>query len=334
MASDPAFCVECGARIPWGRFSCPDCGALRASVRGRADHPPVPVTVPPEPIVAADVLEPSLSDRELEPELDPRPAGAHANIALSAIAPSSVASTNVAPTATSSAVRPPVASAQTSSEPRPVAGGYVAAVPAIFPPATLAPATFPPAAAAPVGSAPAAVVPGGSPSPSASVAVPADPSRRPAATLAPLALIVANEPFETPSDTAGWLVRGGSLAVTLSFLLPWGPSSVGVVGTGAIGYGYLDRWALVNAWYLLPMLLALFVFGLSVVPNRLLLWIRSGVLPLVTGALCLGIVFVYVGGPFGGGPGVAILAVASLALAGGGLLVLSPGRHDDDPPTV
>jgi hypothetical protein len=106
------------------------------------------------------------------------------------------------------------------------------------------------------------------------------------------------------------------------------------VGTGAIGYGYFDRWALVNAWYLLPMLLALFVFGLSVVPNRLLPWIRSGALALVSGALCLGIAFVYIGGPFGGGPGIAILALASLALAAGGVLAIRPGRHDEPPPIV
>jgi hypothetical protein len=145
---------------------------------------------------------------------------------------------------------------------------------------------------------------------------------------------VAAEPLETPYDASGWLVRGGSAVATLSFLLPWGASSVGVVGTGAIGHGYFDRWALVNAWYLLPMLLALFVFGLSVVPNRLLLWIRSGVLPLATGALCLGIAFVYIGGPFGGGPGVAVLVAASLALVAGGLLAIRPGRHDEPPPTV
>jgi hypothetical protein len=191
-----------------------------------------------------------------------------------------------------------------------VAGGYVA----VFPPVASAPDAVPP--------------------PSTPVAAAIDPRGRPVETSTPMALLVAAEPLETPYDASGWLVRGGSLAATISFLLPWGASSVGVVGTGAIGYGYFDRWALVNAWYLLPMLLALFVFGLSVVPNRLLPWIRSGVLPLVTGALCLGIAFVYIGGPFGGGPGLAILAAASLALVGGGLLAIRPDRHGEPPAIV
>jgi hypothetical protein len=208
-------------------------------------------------------------------------------------------------------------------EPDPVvAGGYVAEAPAVFP------AVFPPVFA-PV-NPPSTPVAQTTP-----VAASVDPPSQPVETSTPpMAFLVAAEPLETPYDASGWLVRGGSLAATISFVLPWGASSVGVVGTGAIGHGYFDRWALVNAWYLLPMLLAVFVFALSVIPNRLLPWIRSGVLPLVTGPLCLGIAFVYIGGPFGGGPGLAILAVASLALAAGGILAIRPDRHDEPPAIV
>ncbi len=209
-----------------------------------------------------------------------------------------------------------------SDEPEPLAPGAPASMslPAVQPamPAPVAPSA-PAAQQAPVVPTPAA------PAPAAPTAAPTRRSRAP---------LLTDQLVETPYDVAGWLVRGGALAAALSFVLPWARSSAGIVGTGAIGYGYFDRWSLANAWYLLPLLLGLFVFGLAVVPNRLVLWLRIGVLPLVAAALYLGIVFVYLGGPFGGGPGVTVLGLAALILGAGGLLAIRPDRHDEPGSTV
>jgi hypothetical protein len=56
-------CIECGAAAPYGRLSCPSCGALLASVRGgrgsavrvaRVESEPQP-EMSPELVVAASV---------------------------------------------------------------------------------------------------------------------------------------------------------------------------------------------------------------------------------------------------------------------------------------
>ena len=55
MMSKTFDCVECGASAPYGRLSCPSCGALLASVTGalkpalrvaQVETTPKPVAVP------------------------------------------------------------------------------------------------------------------------------------------------------------------------------------------------------------------------------------------------------------------------------------------------
>ena len=65
-------CTECGAFVPYGRLSCPTCGALLASVGGRPSVAAASVDVPglpPEPYLLPDDDEaetapiwPALSD--------------------------------------------------------------------------------------------------------------------------------------------------------------------------------------------------------------------------------------------------------------------------------
>ena len=74
-------CIECGASVPYGRLSCPTCGALLASVGGRPSvattsvdapaDPPEPYLVPDDDEADTAPIWPSLSDT-----VDDRPAPA------------------------------------------------------------------------------------------------------------------------------------------------------------------------------------------------------------------------------------------------------------------
>jgi hypothetical protein len=76
-------CIECGAFVPYGRLSCPTCGALLASVGGRPSVAAASIDVPgviPEPYLVPDDDEagttsiwPSLSDATETRPHDERP---------------------------------------------------------------------------------------------------------------------------------------------------------------------------------------------------------------------------------------------------------------------
>ena len=61
--------------------------------------------------------------------------------------------------------------------------------------------------------------------------------------------------------------------------------------------------------------------------NPVPVWIRTGVAGLGLGALLFGLVWPYLLGPLGSGPGVLIVAVGSVSLAVSGILALMADRH-------
>ena len=146
MMSKTFDCAECGASAPYGRLSCPSCGALLASVTGalRPALRAAPVETQPksEPIaVAASVAvaeapgtgssngktrrravapSPSLSDVPAEPTQATAPPTAAAPVAArvaSAAAPSPTPTPAAAPPATAPSANP-VAPAPAASRPR------------------------------------------------------------------------------------------------------------------------------------------------------------------------------------------------------------------------
>ncbi len=76
MTTKTIDCIDCGASVPYGRLSCPACGALLASVAG-ALRPParaVDAVAPgPEPIAAADPEPDPEPIAASDPEPDPGP---------------------------------------------------------------------------------------------------------------------------------------------------------------------------------------------------------------------------------------------------------------------
>jgi hypothetical protein len=66
---------------------------------------------------------------------------------------------------------------------------------------------------------------------------------------------------------------------------------------------------------------------LAFVTNPVQVWIRTGIVGLGLGSLLFGIVWPYLIGPLGSGPGVLIVAVGAAALAVSGILALVDDRH-------
>ena len=134
-------CIECGASAPYGRLSCPSCGALLASVTGargpavriaRVEPEPQP-EMAPEPAVAASVAvataeppKPTTTRKRTPPPFLDRAepqatvAAAAASASTPAPAPSAVAP-KPAPAATAAATAPKSAAATTAPKPTPAA---------------------------------------------------------------------------------------------------------------------------------------------------------------------------------------------------------------------
>ena len=55
MTTKTIDCIDCGASVPYGRLSCPACGALLASVAGGrpSSSPEIAVETEPEPPLLA-----------------------------------------------------------------------------------------------------------------------------------------------------------------------------------------------------------------------------------------------------------------------------------------
>lgn len=131
-------------------------------------------------------------------------------------------------------------------------------------------------------------------------------------------------------DAAGWLVLAGSMATAIGFLVPWSRVIIGARSAG----GYTDTWGLAGPGHALVFLAAILVFALAAVRNPIGPWLRTGVAGLVLGSVVLGLIWPYLLGPLGAGPGVLLLAVAALLLIGGGLTSAVIHRHAAAPPPV
>lgn len=142
--------------------------------------------------------------------------------------------------------------------------------------------------------------------------------------------ILADLPFQTPDDMPGWLVLAGSVAAAVSFLLPWASSGGQVIG-GPIVLGYFDGWGLATVTDLVLFILALLVLVLAVVPRRVPAAVRGGILPLLLAGAFLGTGWLYLGLPYGYGPGIPILVAGGILLLVGGVLTI---RHAAATPPV
>jgi len=324
MATRTVVCPECAEPLPYGRLACPSCGALLASVAGTArrvepgptdgigdeqprlpDEPPLLVPdEDDEPATLAAERQPEPSTTTLEaPPTWPEP-GPIPSVLREWPLPSVPQADEVA--ADARVEDPPVAQAATADaapfaqeEPYLPAGAYLPPSAVFLPDASVAPA-----------------------SPSADREA---RSRRPGD--APL---LADLPLDAPDDLPGWLVVGGAVAGTIGFFLPWAHRVI-----GASGEGYFSSWgfgALMNV----PIFIALFVtLALAVMPSRVPVWLRTGVLPLAAGGLLIGTVWPYVlYGPLNGRLGSVIEAFAGLLLVAGGLLAVRAARHAGTPPSV
>ncbi|MGZ6340182.1 MAG: hypothetical protein ACXWNG_07435 [Candidatus Limnocylindrales bacterium] len=142
--------------------------------------------------------------------------------------------------------------------------------------------------------------------------------------------ILADLPFQAPDDMPGWLVLAGSVAAAVSFLLPWASSDGQVIG-GPMVRGYFDGWGLATVTDLVLFILALLVLVLAVVPRRVPAAVRGGILPLLLAGAFLGTGWLYLGLPYGYGPGILILVAGGILLLVGGVLTI---RHAAATPPV
>ena len=104
------------------------------------------------------------------------------------------------------------------------------------------------------------------------------------------------------TEFVGWLAVAGSAMAAVGFLLPWGVSVI-----GATGIGYFDRWGLAGPFHPIVLLSLLAMLGLSLVRNPVPLWLRVGLPGLGLGALLLGLVWPYLVGLSGTGPGAIVV---------------------------
>jgi uncharacterized Zn finger protein (UPF0148 family) len=276
-------CPSCGSPVAAGRLSCPSCGAIVAAVR--AVSRPRSGESFPEPVGSSP-----------GPDGDAVAAAARRSDAPQT-AQEQVAEARDAGEATAS----PRAPADPFQGARSVPGAYL-------PPSAIFPA--PTASAVPPS-------PGSSGSESAAPG-PATASPRPGSTVregpaSALTLRALGEP------AASWLLVLGSVLGVVGFLLPWSPN--GVIGSSGDA-GYLGRWGLANAAYLLVMAASFGCLALQVLETRLPATVRDGICPLVLGGFLLGLGWTYVAGPFGADLGVQAILVAGIVLVLGGILGL------------
>jgi len=304
-------CPSCGSPVAAGRLSCPSCGAIVAAVRGVLRERPGESF--PEPVGSgrgADGDGEAAARRSAVPEMPAdqpwRGSGVEPGGPLELGGPAGPvgAPEPLATPAADGTVRP---TASPSPPADPLQGGRI--VPgAYLPPSAifLAPtSSVAPPSPASLGGEP------GAPGPETA-------SSRRSPTVGPgpasaLTLRALGEP------AASWLLILGSVLGVIGFLLPWSPN--GVIGSAG-DTGYLGRWGLANAAYLLVMAASFGCFALQVLETRLPATVRDGIYPLVLGGFLLGLGWTYVAGPFGADLGVQATLAAGTTLVLGGILGL------------
>jgi len=293
-------CVECGKAVPYGRLSCPRCGALLASVSGSSRSPggsanepagrtdgPMPFDGPNDDVgilpTGIDVGTPThwpVSPDEA-PILVPRAYGREAANAVGA----------VPVTPPPGAYRPPTLAVSTGSRvpdwPSVAAAGGVA------------------------GMAGTGSLDGGRSNAAGVLG---------STTLDHARLV----------EIAGWFVVIGSAMAVLGFVLPWSVVVIGAKGTG----GYLDDWGLAGSNHLLVLAGLLIVLALGVIQTPVPAWLKTGLLGLGMGALTFGMLWPYVIGPLGADIGAIVAAMGAVALVIGGVVASWSSRHVEAGPPV
>jgi hypothetical protein len=360
MATKTIVCPECDAGVPYGRLSCPSCGALLASVAGsfrRFSANDLGTSVglsAPTPATEAVVPSPARSTPSL-PDVtvvvDPEPVAAD-----EASSDDAGWDDEQVPDASADAIPEPTrpwASLEPSTAARWAAGPQPGAQPI---PASGADS----ANADPVRTWTFAPEPGGTtsiqsvvhePLPTVGAYVPpapmpVAPPDLPPAQFAARAWIpggaAAAENVAAPegSDHAGrvdrveqatgWVTAAGSALAALGFVLPWSPNVIGSTGFGS----YLDTWGLANPTHLVVFAAVLALLGLAFVSSPIGSWIRSGLLALVFGGLLVGLAWPYAPGPLGAGLGIYAVLAGALLLVAAGVATASTHRHSPIRPPV
>jgi hypothetical protein len=293
MTSKTIDCTECGTSVPYGRLSCPACGALLASVTGGRP---------------AIVLEtPVASEPEPEPEFIE-------SLAFAAPAGPDPAEPVDAP--------PPASEWPPLTESPPVLAGRPYPRFLIDDPEDRdLPTAQPPSTYRPSGLVLSGAVAGGAgwtaPAATASaVPVPETATTRVRSRVGP----VDRARFV---EIAGWFVVVGATMAVLGFLLPWSAVVIGARGVGS----YFDQWGLASPTHVVVLATTMLVLALGILRTAVPTWIRSGVLPLALGSLLIGLVWPYQVGPLGADVGILVVALGGLALAIGGVVTTWATRH-------
>jgi hypothetical protein len=106
--------------------------------------------------------------------------------------------------------------------------------------------------------------------------------------------------------------------------MPWARVVIGSSGAS----GLFDTWGLAGPGHFLILVWAVVMVGISVLPNRIPVSIRSGLAGLALGIFSLGLVWPYlVFGPLGAGIGVWVVALGALVLTGTGIASAWRDRH-------
>lgn len=322
MTTQTIVCSACAAEVPHGRLSCPSCGELLASVAGRrrSSHNGTSTATPATVYAVLAAGQPAADHDTDDAVID------DSDDAVDQAADSSEPDPDDAATAPSAAL---AAAAATWA----VAGHAPATTAA--PPAPTWPSTAPTWPS----TAPGAYVP----PPPFLVAGPAAPARawgghqNAQAGGPPARDVVANgSPGDRPLTDAGtdkadsvrvdefvgWLSVAGSALSAVGFLLPWSSTVI-----GSTGGGYFDRWGLGTPGHVVVALGLLVVLVLALVRNPIPVWVRVGLAGLGLGSLLVGLVWPYLVGPLGSGPGVLIVVGGALLLGVAGVVAIAADRH-------
>jgi hypothetical protein len=357
MTAQSIVCGTCAASVPYGRLSCPSCGALLASVvgarrsssssksrkRARPDASYDVESAPLAGVVEGTGLDLNGGLRDVEAELpwagaadgpavelDHRESGIDDDDDLVGFLGSDdaderdIESSSTAGHAWAVAGASLTGPATPAYMPRPNyarTAAAAAAAPSATEPAQAPPINPPGAYVPPL---PASAIPAGPPAPARAWAGYSEADA--AASSATASRVeTARERALDPSRVAEFIgsvsVAGAALAA-VGFLLPWASVMI-----GSSGSDYFDRWGLAGPGHLIVVVGILAILVLSIVKNPIPSWIRTGLGGLGVGALLLGLTWPYLLGPLDAAPGVLIDAIGAVALIGSGILALVTDRH-------
>ena len=305
-------CRACGAAVPYGRLSCPECGEMLASVAG-ARRGGVATSAGDRAI--PDVLH----DTQLTADATPAPERAAWAEEVEARDPDPIIVSGAGRWSADGDGFDALL-AETAAPPT-----HAAAVVGRLEPAVAAPGAYvPPAPAAALGAAypagppaPARAWAGHGPTGAASDGAAAVPAATDASA-------IGGDVTEAPTAAAvRWLAVAGSALAAVGMVLPW--SSLTVIG--AEGVGYFDRWGLAGPGHLLVAAAVLGALALALLRERVPAWLGVGLPGPALGGLLLGLVWPYLIGPLGGQLGAWAVALGAALLIVAGVATLVMDRH-------